>query len=169
MRLWNLALAHYRRQDAKQALTSLAALRDGFGTSALGGLYGQLGERIQRWSFQPEPPDWDSGWRLIAPGETITLPHGLGTNVNRYIVRMEFKAVPEKGSPEAPMAIHHHAYGGTPSNILAEDAAYMGANWQNLTNQSITVYRWADDPLADEIRVRIWLRRMSVYLPVVVK
>ena len=59
VRLWNLALAHYRRQDAKQALTSLAALRDGFGSSALGGLYAQLGERIARWSLQPEPPDWD--------------------------------------------------------------------------------------------------------------
>lgn len=59
VRLWNLALAHYRRQDAKQALTSLAALRDGFGSSALAGLYRQLGERIERWSDQPEPPDWD--------------------------------------------------------------------------------------------------------------
>ena len=59
VRLWNLALAHYRRQDAKQALTSLAALRDGFGHSALAGLYRQLGERIARWSTQPEPPDWD--------------------------------------------------------------------------------------------------------------
>jgi len=117
----------------------------------------------------PEPPDWDSGWRNIAPGETITLPHGLGGSINRYVVRMEFKAVPEKGSPQAPMAIHHHAYGGTPSDILAEDAAYMGANWQNLTNQSISVYRWAGDPLADQVRVRIWQRRMSVYLPVVVK
>ena len=117
----------------------------------------------------PDPPDWDSGWVDISAGETITLPHNLGGNVNRYIVRMEFKAVPAKGSPEAPMAIHHHAYGGTASNLLAEDAAYMGANWQNLTPQSITLYRWADDPFADQIRVRIWLRRMSVYLPVVLK
>lgn len=59
VRLWKLALSHYRRQDAKQALTSLAALRDGFGGSSLAGLYRQLGERIERWSTQPEPPDWD--------------------------------------------------------------------------------------------------------------
>lgn len=117
----------------------------------------------------PEPPDWDSGWVAVDPDETAVLSHNLGGSINRYIVRMEFKAVPEKGSPEAPMAIHHHAYGGTPSDLLAEDAANMGANWQNLTNQSITVYRWAQDPLADQIRVRIWLRRMSVYLPVVIK
>lgn len=117
----------------------------------------------------PDPPDWDSGWVPVDPGEAAVLSHNLGGSINRYIVRMEFKAVPEKGSPQAPMAIHHHAYGGTSSNILAEDAAYMGANWQNLTNQSITVYRWADDPLADQIRVRIWQRRMAVHLPAVLK
>lgn len=59
MRLWNLALAAYRRQDAEQALTSLAALQGGFGDSALSGLYRQLGERIARWPEHPEPPDWD--------------------------------------------------------------------------------------------------------------
>ncbi|WP_395691201.1 CHASE2 domain-containing protein [Piscinibacter sp.] len=59
VRLWNLALAAYRRQDAEQALTSLAVLRDEFGDSALSGLYRQLGERIARWPEHPEPPDWD--------------------------------------------------------------------------------------------------------------
>ena len=59
VRLWNLALDAYRRQDAKQALTSLAMLKDGFGDSPLSGLYRQLAERVERWTTHPEPPDWD--------------------------------------------------------------------------------------------------------------
>ncbi|MBL0091616.1 MAG: adenylate/guanylate cyclase domain-containing protein [Piscinibacter sp.] len=59
MRLWQLALDFYRQQDAKQALTSLEALRNTFGSSALSGLYRQLGERIDRWADHPEPSDWD--------------------------------------------------------------------------------------------------------------
>jgi adenylate cyclase len=59
VRLWQLALAAYRQQDAKQALTSLETLKREFGDSALSGLYGQLGERIARWALHPEPPDWD--------------------------------------------------------------------------------------------------------------
>jgi len=114
----------------------------------------------------PDPPDWDSGWTPLDPGEAVVLNHNLGVNINRYIVRMELKQAPEEGSPEAPMLIHQFGYGGIASNVL-KDAQYLGANWQNLTNQNISVYRWADDPYADQIRVRIWLRRLSVYLPVV--
>ena len=59
MRLWQLALAHYRQQDAQQALTSLDALRNSFGGSPFSALYSQLGERIAGWSSHPEPPGWD--------------------------------------------------------------------------------------------------------------
>lgn len=59
MRLWQLALAHYRQQDAEQALTSLEALRNSFGGSPLSALYSQLRERIALWSSHPEPPGWD--------------------------------------------------------------------------------------------------------------
>jgi hypothetical protein len=59
MRLWQLALASYRQQDAKQALTSLEALRHSHASSALSGLYRQLGERLARWADHPEPSDWD--------------------------------------------------------------------------------------------------------------
>ena len=59
MRLWQLALTHYRQQDAEQALTSLDALRNSFGESPFSALYSQLGDRIARWSSHPEPPGWD--------------------------------------------------------------------------------------------------------------
>ena len=59
MRLWQLALASYRQQDAPQALASLEALRTGFESSALSGLYRQLGERLGQWSSSPPPPGWD--------------------------------------------------------------------------------------------------------------
>ncbi|WP_341887761.1 adenylate/guanylate cyclase domain-containing protein [Variovorax sp. YR752] len=59
VRLWQLALTHYRQQDAEQALTSLEALRNSFGESPFSALYSQLGERIARWSSHPEPPGWD--------------------------------------------------------------------------------------------------------------
>lgn len=59
MRLWQLALASYRQQDAKQALTSLERPKRHFGDSELSSLYSQLGDRIARWESQPEPPGWD--------------------------------------------------------------------------------------------------------------
>jgi adenylate cyclase len=59
VRLWELALAAYRQQDAAQVLASLEALHQRFPDSALSGLYRFLGERVARWSTQPEPPDWD--------------------------------------------------------------------------------------------------------------
>jgi hypothetical protein len=116
-----------------------------------------------------DPPDWDSGWVDISPDETKTLTHNLGGAINGYVVRTEFKELPQDGGPEAPLGIHQFAYGGNASNVLGKDAEYLGANWQNLTNQSIDVYRWADDPHADQVRVRIWQRRISVYLPLVAK
>ena len=115
-----------------------------------------------------DPPAWDSGWVSMDPGQALVLDHNLGVSILRYVVRMEFKQVSKEGAPEAPMAIHQFGYGGLASNVL-NDATYLGANWQNLTNQSITLYRWADDQYADQVRVRIWLRHLSTYLPIVFK
>ncbi|WP_298834068.1 hypothetical protein [uncultured Piscinibacter sp.] len=53
MRLWQLALASHRQQDAKQALTSLERPNRHFGDFELSSLYSQLGDRIARWESQP--------------------------------------------------------------------------------------------------------------------
>lgn len=59
MRLWQLALTSWRKQDWSQALAVLEALRNQFETSAFGGLYRQLGERVAQSQRQPLPPGWD--------------------------------------------------------------------------------------------------------------
>ena len=43
----------------------------------------------------------------------------------------------------------------------------MGANWENLTESSIRVVRRPDDAHSDRVRVRIWMRSFSTYLPVI--
>ncbi|MBX3604502.1 MAG: adenylate/guanylate cyclase domain-containing protein [Piscinibacter sp.] len=59
MRLWQLALAAYRQQDAREALSALDALRTRFAASDRRGLYERFGERVARLADAPMPPDWD--------------------------------------------------------------------------------------------------------------
>jgi hypothetical protein len=105
----------------------------------------------------PEPPDWDSKWQKIAPGQTLTLDHDLLADPNRYIVRMEFKHTAAGG-----IGIHHENAGGN-----AIGTTFVGANWQNLTDHQISAFRWSQDEHADEVRIRIWVRRIFNYLPVI--
>ncbi|MCW5665110.1 MAG: adenylate/guanylate cyclase domain-containing protein [Piscinibacter sp.] len=59
MRLWRLALAAYRAQDAPQAQAALQELRTRFAASPWRGLHERLGERVVRWAHEPPPPGWD--------------------------------------------------------------------------------------------------------------
>jgi adenylate cyclase len=59
VRLWQLALARYRRQDWPQALDSLSSLHARFETSVFSGLYRQLGERVSQYQITPPPIGWD--------------------------------------------------------------------------------------------------------------
>ena len=117
-----------------------------------------------------DPPDYDSGWVGFTPGQTRTLTHALGGNPGRYIVRMEFKDLPPLYAPYIfGYGIHNRALGGDASNTLLADLNHLGASWQKLTSQTIDVQRWENDTWADQIRVRIWQRRVRVYLPMVLR
>jgi hypothetical protein len=106
-----------------------------------------------------DPPRYDSGWVDLSAGETKTLTHNLGGRLDRYVVRMEFKDTDPSG-----LGIHLRDVGGN-----ADGALWAGAAWQNLTNSSLEVYRYPDDARADQVRVRIWRRTTSVYLPFIVR
>ncbi|NOZ70456.1 MAG: hypothetical protein GXP38_00850 [Chloroflexi bacterium] len=102
---------------------------------------------------RPDPPSYDSGWRTLPAGRTITFTHGLKGNLQSYIVRLSYQG--------EDLGITSFAYGGMEVN-----GTYHGANWQNLTNNTIRVHRFADDLVAEKVRVRIWATT-QVYLPLV--
>ena len=109
--------------------------------------------------FVPEEPDWDSDWVDINPGDTMTLPHGLGGNPNLYLVRGWQKDTAEDG-----FGINHLFTGGFESA-----GVLYGTNWENLTDTTINLFRRLDDYGADQVRVRIWKREVKIYLPIVMK
>ena len=111
-----------------------------------------------------DPPAYDSGWWPIGPGTTLTLTHGVGGSLNGYIVDVEFQDVEALG-------IHIAGMGGNfydPSGEGA-DSVEQGAHWQRLTDSTIELVRQDSDPYVDQVRVRIWQRKVQVFLPLVMR
>ena len=94
-----------------------------------------------------EPPVWDSGWVSIATDEARSLIHNLGGNVDDYVVGLWFKDTTPGG-----IGVNTRCYGG-----LEADGQRHGAAWQKLTGTSIDVWRYSNDPWADQVRVRIFV------------
>jgi hypothetical protein len=93
-------------------------------------------------------PNYDSGWVPISKSGAIILTHGLGGNVDNYVVDMQFRA-----SPGCPIGINCRGYGGQTSAI----GDVVGGYYQHLGTQTIEIGRHSDDCYAAEIRVRIWI------------
>lgn len=106
-----------------------------------------------------DPPGYDSGWQDIPQGGLRQLSHALGGQVDNYVVRMEFKDADLAG-----LGVHLQNIGGNASGSLR-----LGAAWQNLTAGTITVYRFLTDENIDQVRIRIWQRTKTSYLPLVVR
>ena len=96
-----------------------------------------------------DPPDYDSGWVDVAQNETRTFTHNLGGNINNYMVDLSARA--------AGVGINTRAEGGLEAN-----GDFYGANWQNLTNSTINVFRYSHDVFATQVRVRIWVMALPV-------
>ena len=105
-----------------------------------------------------DPPTYDSGWRNIGQGSAITLPHNLNLNPNVLLVRGE-SYNPSAGG----LGIHQLWAGGNHH----WSAGFQGTHFQNLTNNSITVVRRANDTDCPRVRVRIYAPQFRLYLPLV--
>ena len=97
--------------------------------------------------FIPDPPDWDSGWVDIAAGTVVTLTHDLGGNLTHYVIRDWHRDTALDG-----IGINQQFFGGYEAG-----GTFFGANWQDLTGTDISCFRFADDWVADQVRIRIWV------------
>jgi len=88
----------------------------------------------------------------LAQGETRTIEHGIGGDPDDYVVDMQLRN---------DTAGRHILYLGGESLVLSSQSQprHLGAYWRNLVSDSITVRREDEDPVADQLRVRIWLIR----------
>ncbi|MEA3396915.1 MAG: hypothetical protein U9R05_05585, partial [Chloroflexota bacterium] len=70
---------------------------------------------------------WSSVWVSISQGETITLTHNLGGDVEDYAVELWFRDTDAGG-----IGINTFAYGG-----FENAGVWQGAHWSNLTAATV--------------------------------
>jgi len=107
----------------------------------------------------PETPTYDSTWVDINPGQALTLAHGLNWPPELLVARGECKKDPGPG-------IHQMFSGGNHSSVMLSNG-WQGANLQNVTSNTITIFRWFDDTVCPQGRVRIWERAYAQAIPIV--
>jgi hypothetical protein len=89
-------------------------------------------------------PGYDSGWVVIGQNATSVRTHGLGGNVDNYVVNLTCKSVAE--------GINNWGDGGD-----WNWTEFYGAYWYNLTTSAITVKRMNHDISCPQFRIRIWV------------
>jgi hypothetical protein len=110
-----------------------------------------------------DPPAYDSlvdfgVWKGIAPGSAFTFAHNLNWDADMLLVRGECYD-PVAGDISQWFAGGNHDW----------FTGWQGSNLQNLTRNTVEVYRQANDQVCPQVRVRIWKRTFKVYLPIVLK
>ncbi len=104
-------------------------------------------------------PSYDSGWVPLDQGKSHVFYHGLGGNVDDYVVVLDYKS--------NQSGINQRYYGGIDfgaksfSGVRNNDR--VGAYWHNLTTNSVRVFRREEDTYAEWVRVRIWVDLYANY------
>ncbi len=109
---------------------------------------------------EADAPDYDSlvalgGWQAVAPGSAFTFNHGLSWSPDMLLVR---------GECRFPALGIHQLYAGGNRNAIT---FWHGAAMQQLRPNSVRFARMLNDGVCPEVRVRIWRRSASIFLPAV--
>ena len=116
-------------------------------------------DQVRVRSFVPDPPDWDSDWTSVATNTAQIFTHNLGGIPGLYLVRGW-----QRDTSQGGIGINHRFVGG-----FEAAGSFFGTNWENLTDTTINFFRRPNDGVADQVRVRIWVREDKVHLPLVLK
>ena len=106
------------------------------------------------------PPDYDS---LVDPGDWQSIAHG--TNVFTHNLNWDSNMMLVRGECYSSTlgGIHHWFAGGNHDWLYG--GQWQGTNLQNVTTNTIEIYRQPDDQICPQARVRIWKRSRQIYLP----
>jgi hypothetical protein len=93
-------------------------------------------------------PAYDSGWVALDKGESKTLTHNLGGNVDNYVVLMNQRN-------------WGHGYTNFGDGLYLRDDEWAGYYWSELGAETVDIWRGTGDLFSDgfECRVRIWVYR----------
>jgi hypothetical protein len=111
------------------------------------------------------PPDYDSlvtqsGWQNILTGTTFVFTHNLNWDPDMMLVNGECRDAPSPGS----FGTHQLFAGGNHTG-----SGWQGTNIQNVTSNTVTILRQADDQNCVGSRIRISKRSFKIYLPLVMR
>lgn len=118
-------------------------------------------EQVRVIAVAGAPPDYDSGWQSVVAGDKFTFTHSLNWDPDLLLVRGECY------DPTGLRGIHQLFAGG--NHDWFDGGHFQGVSLENLTNNTVTVFRQPDDEFCPQIRTRIWKRGPIVYLPLVVR
>jgi hypothetical protein len=109
------------------------------------------GDLMVSGSFFPRPA-YDSGFLAYGQGESKTLFHDVGGDVEHYVVDLRCW---DTAPPGIVVGINNIGAGG---DLYTTDSfENRGALFTNLTATSITVFRGTNDLACEEVQVRIWV------------
>ena len=119
----------------------------------------QLVDQVRLVVVHGTPPDYDSlvelgGWQSIVTGTNV-FTHNLGWNPFMLTVRGECYS--------SAAGINQWMAGGNHDWI----DGWQGASLQNVTSDTVEIFRFPDDQVCPQARIRIWKRIRRVYLPLV--
>jgi hypothetical protein len=109
------------------------------------------------------PPDYDSlvtqsGWQNILTSTMFVFTHNLNWDPDMMLVHGECRDPGGLGIHQQFAGGNHHWVNG-----------WQGTNIQNVTSNTVTIFRQPADPNCPQARIRITKRSVKLYLPVVMR